>query len=93
MAPVSIGSGEVKTFHGKRLQRWTVRVICHAYSLIEEIKAGRMRDSSIVHRAKCYVTVTWEVLQGFLCIAMIFANSIPNVWRMIDKLVTQGLQP
>ena len=44
-------------------------------------------------RAKCHVIVTWEVLQAFLCIATIFAVNIPNVWQVMDLLVTHGLQP
>ena len=69
-------------------------MIYHAYSLIEkEIKDGHMRGSSIVHVAKCHMIVTWEVLQAFLHIVMIFAVSIPNVWRTIDKLATHSVPP
>ena len=94
MALVSMASGEVKTFRRKLLLRQRVRVICHAYNQIEkEMKAGCMSGSTAVGTAKCHVIITWEVLQAFLHIATIFAVSIPNVWRTINKLVTQGLQP
>ena len=39
------------------------------------------------------VIVTWEVLQAFMHIAMMFALSIANVWGSIDNLVTLVLQP
>ena len=66
----------------------------HAYNQNEkDIKYGRMRGSTVVRMSKCHVIITWEVLQAFLRIATMFAISIPNVWQMIDNLVTQGLQP
>ena len=68
--------------------------VCHAYNQIKkEIKDRRMRGSTVVCITECHVIITWEVLQALFRIVMIFAVSIPNVWRTIDNLVTQGLQP
>ena len=89
-----MASGKVRMFRGKWLRRETVRVICHAYNQTKkEIKAGSMSGFTVVRMAKCHVIITWEVLQAFLYIAMIFAVSIPNVWQTINMVVTQGLQP
>ena len=88
--------GKVKIFCGKRLLRQTGQVSSQTYNQIEkELKAGCMRGSTAVRTAKHHVIVTWEVLQVFLHIATILVVSIhePKVRRMIDKLVTQSLQP